>query len=52
MPVLGLDPAEQQVFRAAGAEDEGFDARDLHAWSSAFAKSVRQKREGVKPAPA
>src|SRR6516225_8604838 len=29
-PVLGLDPAEQQVLRAAGAEDEGFDPRDLH----------------------
>src|SRR5438034_11753997 len=28
--VIGLDPAEQQILRAAGAEDEAFDARDLH----------------------
>jgi hypothetical protein len=29
-PSLGLDPAEQQILTAAGAEDEGFDPRDLH----------------------
>src|SRR5205823_2380804 len=28
--VLGLDPAEQQILRAAGAEDEALDARDFH----------------------
>ena len=28
--VLGFDPAEQQVLRAAGAEDEALDARDFH----------------------
>ena len=28
--VLGLDAAEQQVLRAAGAEDKGFDAGDFH----------------------
>src|SRR5271163_2165284 len=28
--VFGLDPAEQQILAAARAEDEGFDARDLH----------------------
>src|SRR6516162_9502882 len=28
--VLGLDPTEQEVLRAAGAEDEGLDPRDLH----------------------
>src|SRR5437667_340795 len=32
--VLGLDAAEQKVLRAAGAEDEGFDPRDLHGLSS------------------
>jgi hypothetical protein len=33
--VLGLDPAKQEVLRAAGAQDEGFDARDFHGVSSA-----------------
>jgi hypothetical protein len=28
--VIGLDPAEQEILRALGAEDEAFDARDLH----------------------
>jgi hypothetical protein len=28
--VIGLDPAEQQILRAAGAENEAFDACDLH----------------------
>src|SRR5436190_3651104 len=28
--VIGFDPAEQQVLRAVGTEDEAFDARDLH----------------------
>jgi len=28
--ILGFNAAEQQVFRAAGTEDEGFDPGDLH----------------------
>ena len=28
--VIGLDAAKQQVFRAGGAEDKGFDAGDFH----------------------
>src|SRR5207245_858011 len=28
--ILGLDPAEQEVLRALGAEDEALDARDFH----------------------
>src|SRR5271155_29866 len=28
--VLGLDPAEQQILRALGAEDKALDARDFH----------------------
>src|SRR5262249_50093560 len=34
-PVLGFDAAEQQVLRAAGAENKGFDPRNLHGWSPA-----------------
>src|SRR5207248_1287836 len=28
--VIGLDPAEQQILRACGPEDEAFDTRDFH----------------------
>src|SRR6202023_2843103 len=31
--VLGLDSAEQQILRAAGPEDKGFDARNFHVRS-------------------
>src|SRR3954464_12241546 len=38
-PVLGLDAAEQQLLRAAGAENKAFDARDLHGGLRAAALS-------------
>jgi len=34
--VIGLDPAEQQILRTAGTENEAFDACDLHG--SSFAR--------------
>src|SRR5438270_1608004 len=49
--VLGLDPAEQQVLRTVGAEDEAFDARDLHEncpSSTASERSVEQRQTGIK----
>src|SRR5437870_8135433 len=40
--VLGLDPAEQQVLRAVGAEDEVFDACDLHGGSPSVCEPLPQ----------
>ena len=36
--VLGLDPAEQEVLRALGAEDEALDARDFHVSLSPYGR--------------
>ena len=41
--VLGLDPAQQQVLRAAGAEDKAFDAGDLHGVAFTFLAKPRHR---------
>ncbi|HEY8873939.1 MAG TPA: hypothetical protein VIM52_12980 [Stellaceae bacterium] len=52
-PVLGLNPAEQQILRALGAEDEALDARDFHRGCPCgeILKSIHSPHSRRKPGP-